>query len=428
MENKENSVLEKLKKCNEVFWINSGCLKKRFDDESEIDADIDEAEKRLQRFAPVIADCFPETVATNGIIESPLMEIPNMKNQLENAFDVRMDGKLFLKQDSELPVSGSVKARGGIHEVLEHAEKLAIENHIIKDFRDDYRKLVTREAKSFFGQYKIQVGSTGNLGLSIGIMGAALGFETIVHMSADAKQWKKDLLRKKGATVIEYDGDYGEAVKSGREKSDANPKSYFVDDEKSKSLFCGYAVAARRLKKQLEQKSISVDESHPLFVYIPCGVGGAPGGIVYGLKKIFGESVKCFFVEPTHAPCMLLGLETKRYNEVCVQDFGIDGKTLADGLAVGRCSAFVGKIMEGMLDGEATVDDSKIFKYQKALWNSENIYIEPSSCAAFHGYAFVKEYIEKYNLVGAMKNATHIVWATGGAMVPQEIKEKEIGF
>ena len=43
----------------------------------------------------------------------------------------------------------------------------------------------------------------------------------------------------------------------------------------------------------LEELGISVDRAHPLFVYIPCGVGGAPGGVAYGLKNIWLREVGC---------------------------------------------------------------------------------------------------------------------------------------
>lgn len=368
--------------------------------------DVLEAAARLERFAPFIQKAFPETAEAGGIIESRLLPIPQMQKALNG------EGTLLLKMDSHLPIAGSVKARGGIYEVLKHTENLALENGLLTTM-DDYSLLADK--KDFFSRYTVQVGSTGNLGMSIGIMSAAIGYKAIVHMSADAKQWKKDLLRAHGVTVMEYESDYSEAVRCGKENSDKDPMSYFVDDENSKDLFLGYAVAALRLKPQLEALGISVSTECPLNVYIPCGVGGAPGGITFGLRQVFGDAVHCYFVEPTQAPCMVLGMSTGKHNGICVRDIGLSGLTHADGLAVGRPSGFVGKVMEDHLDGICTVQDSKLYDYLRTLLNTESVFLEPSACASFHGY------LQNKNAPG-----THIVWATGGSLVPKEIREQYI--
>ncbi|MDS7873147.1 D-serine ammonia-lyase [Klebsiella pasteurii] len=385
--------------------------------------DVQDAHARLDRFAPYLAEAFPETAATGGIIESELVAIPAMKARLEKTFSQPISGDLLLKKDSHLPISGSIKARGGIYEVLTHAEKLAIGAGLLNT-ADDYRKLLTPEFRGFFSQYSIAVGSTGNLGMSIGIMSARIGFKVTVHMSADARAWKKAKLRSHGVTVVEYEEDYGVAVEQGRKAAESDPNCFFIDDENSRTLFLGYSVAGERLKAQFAREGRVVDAAHPLFVYLPCGVGGGPGGVAFGLKLAFGDHVHCLFAEPTHSPCMLLGVYTGLHDQISVQDLGIDNLTAADGLAVGRASGFVGRAMERLLDGFYSLDDQTMYDMLGWLAEEEGIRLEPSALAGMAGPQRVCA-SEAYQLMHGftaeqMQNATHLVWATGGGMVPEE--------
>lgn len=156
-------------------------------------------------------------------------------------------------------------------------------------------------------------------------------------------------------------------------------------------------------------------------------MGGGPGGVSYGLKAIYKEHVHIFFGEPVQSPCMLLGMMTGLHDQISVFDIGLTNRTEADGLAVGRASKFVGKMMEPILSGCYTVEDDFLFNSLKELVRSESIFMEPSAHAGVFGPIQLlkegQEYLEKYDLLSKMENATHILWSTGGNLVPQEQRE-----
>jgi D-serine dehydratase len=380
--------------------------------------DIRHADALLRRWSKALIELFPELGESHGLIESPLIQMAHYSRVM----GYEVPGQVWIKADHGLPVAGSIKARGGIYEVLCFAEKLGRDQGLLVE--EDCTDLLSPHARSLFGKYTVAVGSTGNLGLSIGIMASALGFRSIVHMSRDAKEWKKARLRKRGVEVVEHDGDYAAAVAAGRAEAAQAQNVYFVDDENSRNLFLGYAVAALRLKEQLANIGIAVDAYHPLFVYLPCGVGGAPGGITFGLKHVLGDLVHCFFAEPCASPAMLVRMISGAEPH-SVYDIGLDNVTEADGLAVARASELVYGLVRNLVSGVFTVPDNDLFRMVHAVWHTEKIKIEPSAAAGFPGPHLIAldeaaSYINRVGLQTHMKDATHIVWTTGGLFVPAE--------
>lgn len=407
-----NNILQIMSEGKEVFFA---CNKKN---SSEIltQHDIDDAWKRLNRFAAYVQVAFPETKKTGGIIDSPIQLINETKSELENKENAVVQGNLYVKRDDSLAVCGSLKARGGIYTVFKYAEDIAVKNGMLK-LTDDYSILNNDKFKTLFSKYKISVGSTGNLGMSIGLSGKKLGFDVTVYMSEEAKTWKKNMLRKAGVNVIEFKGDYTSALKLARNEAAKDENTYFIDDEDSKELFLGYSAAYKTLINQLEEKEIVVDSTHPLIVYLPCGVGGGPGGITFGLKKAFGDNVYCYFGEPTQMPCMALAM-AKSNSDVSVYDIGLGKGTVADGLACSSPSVLAYKVMKGVLDGCFTVDDEHSLNLSRLLYNTSGVKAEPSSCVALGGVGKIPYEIKN------IENATHLVWLTGGSLVPDDEWEK----
>ena len=115
---------------------------------------------------------------------------------------------------------------------------------------------------------------------------------------------------------------------------------------------------------------------------------------------------------------MLLGMATGLHNEISVGDFGISNRTVADGLAVGRASGFVGRQMLPFMDGTYTVADERMCALLKMLADEEGIKLEPSALAGMFGPVILAKKL------GALPQGYHLVWATGGSMVPGEEYDK----
>ncbi len=427
----ENSeLIHQLKSEEEMVWLNP---RKKEANQANNEAnysftDIQEVEDRFQRFAPFIQLIYPETKERQGILESELSKVDTMKSWLGKEYGVELAGDLYIKRDDLLPVSGTIKSRGAIYEVLKNAETLALEAGLLESIDENYEVFASEKFKLFFSKHNLTVGTTGNLGISVGAMGRALGFDVTVHMSEEAKSWKKEYLRTRGVNVIEHSTNFSIAVEEGRKASEENPNSYFVDDEYSEELFLGYTVGGYRMKEQLAKEGIRVDQDHPLFVYLPCGIGGSPSGITFGLKHAFGDNVHCFFAEPAKMPSMLLGLETQKFDQISVDQIGLGGLTVADGLAVPRTSALVAKLMNSYFSGGYTLNDDTFNAILSALHEEEGIFLEPAAVAGLPGPFKLRQskagqaYIKEHQLEDKLAQATHIAWGTGGSMVPEQDK------
>lgn len=285
----DRALLHALRSRTPVLWQNPSRTTSRSTSHSPLSrADLEAAAAVWSWLRPLFAELFPETrepplfpetrdspsnseksrgdvSAGNhertsfvpGTVSSPLLPVDGLAKALN------LPAKhCFLKCDSHLAVCGSVKARGGMFEVMNFAAGVALRAkreeqlrskreeqergsvlpsggsggpsvgveevtplEVVVDPRtglanvhllladgahDDRENTDNNKAKllpsslalvhdpvcrSALARHSVAVGSTGNLGMSVGLAAAALGMPSTVHMSVDAKAWKKSLLR-----------------------------------------------------------------------------------------------------------------------------------------------------------------------------------------------------------------------------------------
>ena len=90
--------------------------------------------------------------------------------------------------------------------------------------------------------------------------------------------------------------------------------------------------------------------------------------------------------------------------------------------------------MTTILDGACTVRDERLFSFLRDLYDTEKIFLEPSACAGFRGLSLfagepaMAAYLQGAVPAGAMARATHLVWATGGRLVPDEVRREYLSI
>jgi len=415
--------IETLKKGERSVWINRKPRASAPFDAVAAAGHIAGAAQLWSRFAPALAALF-ETPGGSGRIESPLLEYP---------MPLAAGKPVYVKADHALPITATVKARGGVYALLRIIETIASRSGLLVD-DGSYANLTAPRTREVLAAHTIVVASTGNLGFSIGLVATAFGLKSEIHMSECAQAWKKDRLKRLGATVIEHDVDYTSTVAAARTSVAARDNAWFIDDEDSWDLFLGYSGAGQELASQLDRAGVQVTTEHPLVVYLPCGVGGAPGGITYGLRTIYGDDVVCVFVEPIEAACILLALVSNEPAPPSVYDIGLGGRTEADGLAVSRASALVLEQVGCEIDAAVAIPDRDLLHWVCQTWNNASLRLEPSAAAGFAALEPFLEELSRRPPEQSMRatwhnigNATHVVWTTGGNLVPEEIFQRYLG-
>lgn len=343
--------------------------------------DIEDARLLLKRFRPLIKEAL--SAFSDGKVESEFLKSEVLAKETGS--------EIYFKADFMIEPVRSVKARGALYEIIKHIDD------ILKDRRiyEEKEKINAAYIREILRDYTVEVSSTGNLGIAVGLIARAFNFKVEVHMSKEAKRWKKDKLREAGVTVREYDGDYGKAVEEGRKHSSLSEKSYFVDDERSAELFLGYAQAA------FETARYFPDDKN-LRVFLPCGVGGAPTGIAFGLREIYGDDIEIYFVEPVNYPSMLLSTVNDD-PDISIRDIGINEDTLADGLACPKSSPLLRDMAANIVNGFFTVSEENIKKYKKEMLEKENLNVEYSSALSLGPMRMI-----------ASSDKKNIMWLTGG--------------
>lgn len=139
--------------------------------------------------------------------------------------------------------------------------------------------------------------SSGNAGISYGMLGAALGYQVSIVLPGNASEERKQRLRAHGVNLIETDPleGYDEALRHVHELFKAYPERYF---------FCDQYSNQQNVRAHYDGTGVELIQQSPTSItHFVCGVG--TGGSLTGIARRLHEhdpSIRVIGVQPERWP------------------------------------------------------------------------------------------------------------------------------
>jgi threonine dehydratase len=214
---------------------------------------------------------------------------------------------------------------------------------------------------------RVVTGSSGNHGMAVATLGAALGARVTVVMARAASPAKADVIRGLGAEVVRVDGGNAERDRHARDLA-RDTGATFVPSADDESVVAGQGTVA------LE---VFADAPDLDAIYVPTGGGGLLAGTCLAATGP-NRRVRVIGVEPATARRYAASLDAGHPVELAPPD------TIADGLRAQRPGEVPYPIVRDRVDDLVGVTDEVIGEAMRLL-HGHGVAAEPSGCVALAG-------------------------------------------
>lgn len=217
------------------------------------------------------------------------------------------------------------------------------------------------------GARRVVTGSSGNHGLAVATLGAALGAHVTVVMARGASPAKVAAVRGMGAVVVSVEGGNADRDRHARNLA-RDTGATFVPSADDELVVAGQGTVA------LE---VFADAPDLTAIYVPTGGGGLLAGTCLAATGP-NRRVRVIGVEPTTARRYARSLDAGRPVELA------PSLTIADGLRAQRPGKVPYPIVRDRVDDLVGVTDEAIGEAMRLL-HGHGVMAEPSGCVALAG-------------------------------------------